>query len=356
MEHKGTTTIETPRLILRRFTVDDAEAMYRNWASDEAVTRFLTWPVHADAGVSRAILEEWVAASGEPSYYQWAIELTGLGEVIGAVSVVRQDADTSCAELGWCIGRRWWNRGLMTEAAGAVRDYLFREVGFSRIEAKHDADNPASGRVMCKIGLLYEGTSPKSGVNNRGVVDLVRYGLTREAYESGVPAFRAMRRSAQQLDRAECEEILMRATSGVLAVYGDSGYPYTVPVSHVYKDGKIYFHCAKTGHKLDAIRRSDKVSFCVVDRDEVVPADRTTEFISVVAFGRARIVSDEAGLRYIAGLVGERFSGGYPDAVQREIDETIASDRLRCVEITVEHMTGKCAREIMARRRKAAQP
>ena len=186
-------------------------------------------------------------------------------------------------------------------------------------------------------------------------MDEVCYGILKSEYESGNGSpFRPMRRFGQQLTRAECEQILTEATSGVLAVYGDGGYPYTVPVSHVYADGRLYFHCAVAGHKLDGIRRSSKVSFCVIAQDRVLPAERTTAYISVIAFGRARIGEDEAGLRRIAGLVGEKFSGDYPEDCQREIDETIASRRLACVEITVEHMTGKCAREIMAERKKNA--
>lgn len=164
--------------------------------------------------------------------------------------------------------------------------------------------------------------------------------------------FREMRRKAQQLTEAECVEILKTATSGVLGVYGDDGYPYTVPVSHVFEDGKICFHCAKTGHKIDAIRRNEKVSFCVIAQDEVMPRERTTAYISVIAFGRARIVEDEAGLRRIAGWVGEKFSPAYPEDCRKETDEVIAADRMYCVEITVDHLTGKCGRQVMLHRKK----
>ncbi|MBR2287412.1 MAG: pyridoxamine 5'-phosphate oxidase family protein [Clostridia bacterium] len=167
--------------------------------------------------------------------------------------------------------------------------------------------------------------------------------------------FREMRRIAQQLEKEESEQILRDATSGVLAVYGDDGYPYTVPVSHVYQDGKIYFHCAKVGHKIDALRRCDKVSFCVIWQDEVMPKERTTAFISVVAFGRARIVEDEAGLRYIADLVGKKYSGDYPELCQQETDEVIAANRMYCVEITVEHLTGKCGRQVLEKRKREAR-
>ena len=164
--------------------------------------------------------------------------------------------------------------------------------------------------------------------------------------------FREMRRIRQQLSQEECETIMRQATSGVLAVYGDDGYPYAVPVSHVYADGKICFHCAKTGHKIDAIRRNSKVSFCVIAQDEVIPHLRTTAFISVIAFGKARIVDDEEGLRRIALMVGEKFSADYPEDCQQETEEVIAAGRMYCVEITVEHMTGKCGNEVLKKRRK----
>ncbi len=167
--------------------------------------------------------------------------------------------------------------------------------------------------------------------------------------------FREMRRFKQQLSSAECEEILKNATSGVLAVQGDDGYPYAVPVSHVYADGKIAFHCARTGHKLDGILRSDKVSFCVVAQDQVLPQERTTAFISVIAFGRARIVEDEAGMRRIAGLIGEKFCPDNQADCRKETDEVIAGNRMYCVEIAVEHMTGKCAKEVMRQRAREAK-
>ena len=164
--------------------------------------------------------------------------------------------------------------------------------------------------------------------------------------------FRKMRRFKQQLDAAECEQILKEATHGVLGLIGDDGYPYTVPVSHVYEGGKIYFHCAREGHKIDAIRNNAKVSFTVVSRDDVMPKERTTAYISVIAFGKAQIVDDEAGLRRIADLVGKKYSADYPELCRQETDEVIAANRMYCVEITVEHMTGKCGSQVLLERAK----
>lgn len=167
--------------------------------------------------------------------------------------------------------------------------------------------------------------------------------------------FREMRRKAQQLTEEESIEILKNATSGVLGVSGDDGYPYTVPVSHVFEEGKICFHCAKTGHKIDSIRRNEKVSFTVIAQDEVMPKERTTAYISVIAFGRARIVKEEEGLRRIAGWIGDKFSHDYPEECRQETDEVIAANRMYCVEITVDHMTGKCGREVMIQRKRQSE-
>ncbi|NLA77117.1 MAG: 5-nitroimidazole antibiotic resistance protein, partial [Clostridiales bacterium] len=105
--------------------------------------------------------------------------------------------------------------------------------------------------------------------------------------------FREMRRFKQQLAMAECENILARGTSGVLALNGDGGYPYAVPMSYVYDNGKIIFHSAREGHKYDAVLKSDRASFCVIDEDNVVPEKYTTYFRSVIAFGKIRILEDD---------------------------------------------------------------
>jgi len=108
--------------------------------------------------------------------------------------------------------------------------------------------------------------------------------------------FREMRRHAQQMDAASAIEVLENGKTGILAVLGDMGYPYTVPLNYAYRENKIYFHCARSGHKLDAIRSCDKVSFCVIDMDEVVPETLSTDYRSVIAFGRAREVENKAEL------------------------------------------------------------
>lgn len=183
MEHKGTVCIETQRLLLRRFTLEDAPAVFRNWTHDPEVTKFLRWPPHPDVAVTRSVLDEWTASYQDPAFYQWAIELKGLGEPIGSISVVDQDDRTEKVHIGYCIGRPWWRQGVATEAFRALIPFFFEEVGVNRIESQHDPDNPHSGAVMKKCGLRYEGTLRQADWSNRGLVDACIYGVLRGEYK-----------------------------------------------------------------------------------------------------------------------------------------------------------------------------
>lgn len=177
MKHLGTKQLETDRLILRRFRLDDAEAMYRNWASDPEVTKFLTWPTHSGVEVSAMVLTDWVQGYEKPNYYQWAIVPKELGEPIGSLAAVGFKDDLAIAHIGYCIGKPWWHQGIMSEALSAVMDYLFDEVGVNRIEAVHDPNNPHSGGVMRKCGMTYEGTLRQSSRNNQGICDACWYAI-----------------------------------------------------------------------------------------------------------------------------------------------------------------------------------
>lgn len=159
--------------------------------------------------------------------------------------------------------------------------------------------------------------------------------------------FRKMRRFGQEMSEERTIEVMKKATSGVLAVLGDEDYPYAVPLSFVYDDGKIYFHCAKAGHKLDAMRKHDKVSFCVIDQDQIVGEEFTTYFRSAIAFGRVRELEH----------FGEEFSYAHrilslkywPEATQEKIDEDLKKEGMPMLvfAIDVEHMTGKEAKELV---------
>ena len=180
MNHCGTRQLETERLVLRRFVIADAEAMFRNWAYDPEVTTFLTWPAHACPEVSRAVLKDWTTAYAHQNYYQWAIVLKENGECpIGSISAVDLNDDLAIVHVGYCLGRPWWRRGIMSEALKAVIDFFFNEVGANRIEARHDPRNPHSGMVMQKCGMKYEGTLRSSDRNNQGICDACWYAILR---------------------------------------------------------------------------------------------------------------------------------------------------------------------------------
>ena len=185
MENKGTRTLETDRLILRQFRIDDAENMFKNWASDPEVTRFLTWPPHVDVNLTRSLLDDWIGRYLDPAYYNWVIELKEIHEIIGNISVVKLDERTESADIGYCMGKAWWGKGIMPEALGAVIRYLFDGVGLNRVAACHDSNNPKSGRVMIKAGMKLEGVLRAAGINNQGICDEVWHSILKEEYAKG---------------------------------------------------------------------------------------------------------------------------------------------------------------------------
>lgn len=179
MKHCGTQRIETNRLILRRFVSEDAEAMFRNWASDSEVTKYLTWPTHPSIEVSKFVTEDWVNSYSDEKYYQWAIVLKENGEPIGSISAVHMNEDVDMVHIGYCIGRAWWHQGITSEAMKAVMDFFFDIVEANRIESRHDPRNPNSGKVMQKCGMKYEGTLCSSDRNNQGICDACYYALLK---------------------------------------------------------------------------------------------------------------------------------------------------------------------------------
>ena len=158
-------------------------------------------------------------------------------------------------------------------------------------------------------------------------------------------AFRKMRRSRQQLRLSESRAILERNTCGVLALAGDGGYPYALPMSYAYREGKIYFHAARTGHKIDAIARCSKASFCVVDQDKIVPEKFTTHYRSAIAFGRIRVAEDPEEILTGLRALGEKYSPGRDTELEEEIRKELAA--VTVLVLTVEHLTGKQAIELV---------
>jgi aspartyl/glutamyl-tRNA(Asn/Gln) amidotransferase C subunit len=180
VKHQGTKKIETRRLILRQFTLNDAEPMYRNWASDGEVTRYLTWTPHESVEETKSLLKEWIDDYKKPEKYEWCIELKEIGEPIGSIGVVGIREKIGAMEIGYCISEAYWHQGITSEAFEAVIAYLTKEVGARRIESRHDTRNPYSGKVMEKCGLKYEGTKIQGDWNNSGICDCAFYGMVLE--------------------------------------------------------------------------------------------------------------------------------------------------------------------------------
>ncbi|MDU5108465.1 GNAT family N-acetyltransferase [Clostridium sp.] len=183
MKNLGTKTIETERLILRRFKMEDAEAMYKNWASDEEVTRFLTWPPHSSIELTKDILQDWINDYKNEDSYNWAITIKENGdEPIGSIGAVDISERVNMVHIGYCISKKWWNKGITSEALKALIKYFFEEVGVNRVESRHDPNNPNSGKVMMKCGMKYEGTMRQADINNQGICDYSMYGILAKEF------------------------------------------------------------------------------------------------------------------------------------------------------------------------------
>lgn len=178
--HRGTITLNTPRLLLRRVEPVDAEPMFQNWASDARVTEYLTWPPHGSLDVTRSVIESWIQGYDSKDFYQWVIVLKDLGQPIGSISVVHHNDTVRKAEIGYCIGVPWWGQGITAEALQAVIGFLFDQVNMNRVEACHDVKNPNSGKVMKKCGMILEGILRQADVNRQGICDICVYSILKE--------------------------------------------------------------------------------------------------------------------------------------------------------------------------------
>lgn len=196
MRHAGTETIETERLVLRRLLPEDAPDMFKNWASDPAVTRWLRWEPHKDVFETYALLTAWAELYQNPDYYQWAITEKGQDKAIGSISLMRElvvdshhekwpgaDLSDGIWEPGYCLGRAFWGKGYMTEALRAVVDYWFNRLGGSWLTCCHAKGNPASGAVMKKTGFVYDHEAQYHKFDGTPV-DCLVYRLTRADYEA----------------------------------------------------------------------------------------------------------------------------------------------------------------------------
>ena len=153
--------------------------------------------------------------------------------------------------------------------------------------------------------------------------------------------FREMRLTKQQLPDEEALAILEKGGTGTLALLGDEGYPYSVPINYMYEDGCIYFHSAKNGHKVDAIARESKASMSVITKDVLMPEKYTTDYCSVIVFGNITLITDDEKKRRMIYSFTKKFCSEYENGINKEIDR--AWNRLHVYELKIEHMTGKRA-------------
>ena len=185
MVHLGTVTLETPRLLLRRFTAEDALMIFANWAHDCTVTQYLTWSAHDCVQDTEALLAEWLSRYSDPAFYHWAIVLKSLGQPVGTVSAVRVHSDTEQIEVGYCLGRQWWHQRIMSEALQAVLRFWLLRCGINQVEGVHDTDNPRSGAVMQRCGMTFEGILRQAGRRIDGrLADLAIYSILAEDFQS----------------------------------------------------------------------------------------------------------------------------------------------------------------------------
>lgn len=182
MEHKGTLLLETDRLILRKFKITDSKDMFKNWASDPNVTKFLSWKAHKNIKDSEKIIDLWISQYEKDDTYNWIIELKDIHEAIGNISIVKLDNINFSCEIGYCISTKYWNKGIMPEAFKVVIEYLFEEVSINRICAKHDTNNIASGKVMQKCGMIYEGTLREIEIRDGEFYSLAVYSILKSEW------------------------------------------------------------------------------------------------------------------------------------------------------------------------------
>lgn len=268
MKHRGTRTLTTNRLVLRRFERSDEEAIYENWAGDPEAARYLTWRAHSSRKITRDVLESWVRHY-TPRTYRWGIVWKETGELIGSVDVVRTDEESGTGELGYVLCRRFWRRGIIPEAASAVLRYCFEQVGYERMAGEFDADNPSSGRVLEKLGMHYAATIEGKYRTNQGEpCTVLRYELRREEWEA-VAVRRAWSHEVADVGR------LYAALADDLK---ETGRPGPGWIKHVYPRTATAWEAFSRGELFVAVR-AGRVVGTVILNDRQDPAYRGVDWI-----------------------------------------------------------------------------
>ena len=186
MKYLGTKTLETKRLLLRKVKEKDYKDAFKNWCNSDKVDKYVTWTKHINEEETKELYKKWIEEYDEKTY-KWAIELKEINEVIGTITVSKKFIEFGTCEIGYCLSDKYWNQGIMTEAASEVVKFLFEECEADTIWAEFLENNPASGKVMEKIGMKYEGRLRSrifDKTNKRN--DLLVYSILKEEYFNNI--------------------------------------------------------------------------------------------------------------------------------------------------------------------------
>lgn len=183
MKNTGTINLETERLILRKINVNDYREAYTSWCNDERVSRYVFWYPHKNENITKELYDMWIKEYDKDYTYRWIVQNKDTNELMGTIDVVKANIDDKIAEVGYCYGVKFWGQGYGTEALKEVLKYLFQE-GFDIITLKHDANNPASGRIMQKCGMKQDGIFRKRVIDkySKQRNDIIEYSITKEEY------------------------------------------------------------------------------------------------------------------------------------------------------------------------------
>lgn len=183
MNHTGTITLTTERLILRRFTADDVEDVYNNWTSDSEISKYMRWQHHKSIQETEEKISDWLTRYENKNFYQWAITFRDIDEPIGAIGLFVINESDMSGDFGYSIGKKYWNMGAASEALREVLKFAFEVVGFNRIESYHSINNLASGKVMQKAGMKLEGLARQKYKSNIGFEDSYMYSILKDEFK-----------------------------------------------------------------------------------------------------------------------------------------------------------------------------
>ena len=175
----GTPTLETKRLLLRKFELSDAQDVY-DYAKNPEVPKYATWEAHKSIEDAISYIEFVRSRYENNEAGEWGIVLKSSGKLIGAIAFVHFEAQNSCGEIGYALSYDHWNSGIMTEAAKRIIRFAFEDMGINRVFAIHAVENPASGKVMQKANMAYEGQLRQRMFAKDKFWDVKQYAILKE--------------------------------------------------------------------------------------------------------------------------------------------------------------------------------